>query len=193
MTTATNENIKKDIIDGETVIPVMEVLNPIVDNGAEILPAAMPIFENPNYPNELDNSVDDKVSEYADIDIACDMVNNAVKKRNEDINTARKNEAIEKQRKRDKVIEDKRIATHNANIERVKAARRARKKMAKNMTFIMAIISALCSTIVIGILIWISLDISEWLFAGIIGAIGMLNTLIHTYTYRYIREEIFRK
>lgn len=178
--TTTNTNENKNIISEIETMPIIDA----VDDG-EVLPAEMPAFENHNCPvaEELADVTDKE--DIDDIDIACDVVNNNVKKCDEDIK--------EEQKDAEKEIENRRIASRSASIERAKAARRARKKLAKNMTFIMAIISALCSTIVIGIMINIFLDVSEWLFAGVTGAVGMLNTLIHTYVYRYIREEIFRK
>ena len=162
----------------------------VTDDG-DALPVDMPVFENPAHPAMNESMV--KESDIYNIDITCDMVNNAVQKRNDNIAEAKQNAENKKKQDQDKMEEDKRISVRNACIEKAKNARRARKKLAKNLTFVMVIVSALCSTIVFGILIRILLDIPEWLFAGIVGAIGMLNTLIHTYVYRYIREEIFRK
>ena len=155
----------------------------------------MPVFENLNYDPVDDQMMSENEDDasFKNIDMACDMVNNAVKKRNDDIAKAKQEDENRKKRSQDEILENQRIANRNACLERAKAARKARKKMAKNITFIMSVISATCSTVVISILIWMTLDISEWFFAGIAGAIGMMNTLIHTYIYRYIREEIFRK
>ena len=108
---------------------------------------------------------------YSNIDAFCDIVNDNKNRQVADSNMAKKMEEDNKKR----------------------AARYVKKTKAKNMVFWMAIISAVCSTCVIGVVSWMLFDIKEWLFAVIMDVIGMANTLLHTFMYRYIREEIYRK
>lgn len=130
-----------------------------------------------------DNSEDDnKIKCGFEIDLPVEMINNnridQKKKQTKDAEQARKDQ-IEKE-KSDRIAEKK-------------AARKFHKKWAKNYLFIICLISTITSTCVIGFVIWAAFKPNEWAFVGLITLIGMIITLIHTYAYRYIREEIYRK
>lgn len=117
-----------------------------------------------------------------DIDLPLNMVKGAQKAKIDKEKTDR-DEALKKQAYYEK----------NERIAKNKATRKLRKKWAKNFLFLVCLISAISSTCVFGFAIWVLFKPNEWLFAGIIMVIGMANTLVHTYAYRYIREEIYRK
>lgn len=129
-----------------------------------------------------ESTENDKIKCGIEIDLPVDMINNnridQKKKQNKEAEQARKDQ-IEKE-KYDRIAEKK-------------ATRKLHKKWAKNYLFMICLISAITSTCVIGFIIWVAFNPNAWVFTGSVTIIGMIITLIHTYIYRYIREEIYRK
>ena len=124
----------------------------------------------------------DKIKCGLEIDLPLNMINNnridQKKKLDQDAEQARKDQ-IEKE-KSDRIAKNK-------------ATRKLHKKWAKNYLFAICLISTIATTCVIGFIIWVAFNPNEWVFTGLITVIGMVITLLHTYAYRYIREEIYRK
>lgn len=109
------------------------------------------------------------------------------------VNTSRN---IKKQKANDHIILAEKEKLEKEKAERIaknKAMRKLHKKWAKNFLFIICLLSTISTTSVIGFIIWITFNPNEWAFSGIVTLIGMAITLLHTYAYRYIREEIYRK
>ena len=129
-----------------------------------------------NEPNDATVSCSEEIDESVDIIITSNK--DKKKKQIEEYKQAKKNQ-IEKEK--------------SDRIAKKKAARKIHKKLAKNYLFTVCTISTIASTFVIGFLIWVAFKPAEWVFVGTIAVIGMINTLLHTYMYRYIREEIYRK
>lgn len=135
-------------------------------------------------------------SEYEDIDAVCEMLNIAKKE---------KDDEEEQQRRDEEKKRDSALAAQKAENEKAKQAEEARKinesryirkkmkRKATAMLFCLCIMSAVFGYVVVGILIGIIFNPKVWIFVGVMGIFGMVNTLIHTYLYRYIREGIYRK
>lgn len=141
--------------------------------------------ERKNIDIDIDGIVDNEVKSEEkdlDIDLTINMLNNnkidQKKKQDDDLKQAKKDQAEKEKAER---------------IAKNKAIRKLHKKWAKNFLFMICLISTISTTSVIGFFIWVMYKPNEWVFSGIISLIGMIITLIHTYLYRYIREEIYRK
>lgn len=146
--------------------------------------------ENKVHP---EHKPDAKNADYSDIDIVCKMMHNVDADRKRNNETAAKKKADEDKKAADNAAKANLDSIERDKMERYKAARKARKNCAKNIAFWMAIISAVCGTSVIGFFIWLIFEPSACVFALIESVIAMANTLLYTYLYRFIREEIYRK
>jgi cation transport ATPase len=153
--------------------------------------------ENGIVENAVKGDVD---TSFENIDDACSMVN-----------TAKQNRADEEAKRKQKDEENKKRAKETAMAAKKEADKKAkqeeetrktnetkyiRKKMKRNataMTFALCLSSAVVGYVITGILVNMIFNPSLWLFIGIMGVIGSIDTLAHTYMYRYIREEIYRK
>ena len=139
----------------------------------------------------------DENKEYEPVDAVCSMIDKVKQnKANED--EEKRKELAKKQH--DNAMAAKKAADEKAKQEetnrKANEAKYMRKKAKRNAaitTFCICISSAVFSYIVFGILIWMKFNLSVWLFSSIIGVIGIVDTFIHTYLYRFIREEIYRK
>lgn len=140
--------------------------------------------ERKNIDVDIDDTIDkkDPVTCDPNIDLTINMLNNnkidQKKKQDQNVKQAKKNQAEKEKAER---------------IAKNKAMRKLHKNLAKNFLFAICLLSTISSTSVIGFFIWVTAKPNEWIFSGIVTLIGMTITLIHTYLYRYIREEIYRK
>ena len=112
----------------------------------------------------------------------------------------KKKENAEKQRR---IAADNREKARRAALERKRQEvlkkneeiRKAAKDKSKNIAFGMCLSSCVFSTCVIGLLVWLMFAESKSALAFIllVSAIGMANTLLHTFLYTKIKEEIYKK
>lgn len=132
-------------------------------------------------------------SNYKDIDAVCKMITVAKKEKDDDEEQKRKRDAdnamaVEKAKNEKAKQEEETRKINEGRIERKKM-----KRNATRMLFCLCTMSVVFGYVVAGILVHIIFDPKVWIFVGVIGIFGMVNTLIHTYLYRYIRKEIYRK
>lgn len=139
-------------------------------------------------------------NDYKDINAVCDMVNSAKKTRDEEDKKRREEEEKDRQRQENDALAAQKA--ESAKAEQAETARKItegryiRKKMKRKATamlFALCLMSAIFGYVVAGVLIYILFNPKVWIFVGVMGIFGMVNTLIHTYLYRFIREEIYRK
>lgn len=137
---------------------------------------------------------------YESIDAVCDMMGKAKQEKADEDEKRRKDLAKKKQQEHDNVMAAKKAEDEKAKqkeeTRKINEAKYMRKKSKRNatiMTFCLCISSAVFSYITVGILIWLAFKPPVWLFVGIMGIIGMIDTFLNTYLYRFIREEIYRK
>lgn len=153
-----------------------------------------------NIPMDEEINYTDENKKYEPIDAVCSMINKA-KRDKEDRDEKRKKDLAKKQKEQyDNAVAAKKAADEKAKQEdeyrKVNEAKYMRKKSKRNaaiLTFSICISSAIFSYVVFGILIWMIFEPPVWLFVGVMGIIGMIGTYMHTYLYRFIREEIYRK
>ena len=137
---------------------------------------------------------------YENIDSVCDIVNTAKRDKAKADEERQKDAEKKRQQEIDNAVAAKKAADEKAKqeederkINQAKYMRRTKKRNASGIAFGVCLSSAIFSYVVIGIFINMLLEPSELLFIGIMGIIGAIDTYIHTYLYRYIREEIYRK
>lgn len=145
-------------------------------------------------------SVDSDKEDYKDIDAVCEMINDAKKERDDEIERQRKSEEEDRKRRANSAMaaqkaknEQAKKAEMDRKINESRYIRKKMKRKATTMLFCLCIMSAIFGYTVTGIVVHIVFDPKVWIFVGGMGIFGMINTLIHTYLYRYIREEIYRK
>lgn len=182
-----HENANIEVVNENTT----EVIAPIAD---------IPVDEpNPDHIVESEEDIEGK-SEYTDIDAVCEMLNVARKERDDEEEQQRRDKEKERKRQEDNAMaaqkaesEKARQAEETRKINEGRYIRKKMKRKATRMLFCLCIMSAVFGYVVAGILVHIIFDPKVWIFVGVMGIFGMVNTLIHTYLYRYIREEIYRK
>lgn len=134
------------------------------------------------------------------IDDACAMVKKA--KQDNAKEEEKRNKKFESDRKKaiDTAMAAKKEADKKAKqeeeVRKINEAKYIRKKMKRNatiMAFALCVSSAVFGYVIAGVLMYMFSKPPVWLFVGIMGIIGMIDTLLHTYLYRFIREEIYRK
>lgn len=142
----------------------------------------------------------DKNKDYEPIDAVCSMMDKAKQDKAAEDEERKKDLAKKKQEEQDNAAAAQKAADEKAKKDeeekKVINAKLMRKKSKRNatvMTFSICISSAVFGYIVAGIIIWTMFNPPVWMFVGIMGIIGMIYTFLHTYLYRFIREEIYRK
>jgi hypothetical protein len=141
-------------------------------------------------------SVREESDDGSDIDAVCEMLNDAKRERNDQIVQQQRNEEMQRKiREAEKRAESERelLEEETRRIRENRSIRKKMKRRATMMLFCLCIMSAVFGYVVAGILIHILFNPEVWIFVGVMGIFGMVNTLVHTYLYRFIREEIYRK
>lgn len=144
--------------------------------------------------------IDAESDDENDIDIVCEMLNDAKRERDDQIERQQRDEEMQRKRRAENAMAAKRAENEKERqaeeSRRISEGRHIRKKMKRRATvmlFCLCIMSAVFGYVVAGMLIHILFNPKVWIFVGVMGIFGMINTLIHTYLYRYIREEIYRR
>lgn len=142
----------------------------------------------------------DENKDYEPIDVVCSMMDKAKQDKAAEDEERKKDLAKKMQEERDNAAAAQKAADEKAKKyeeeKKVINARYMRKRSKRNatiMTFCLCISSAVFGYIVAGIIIWTIFKPPVWMFVGVMGVIGMIDTFLHTYLYRFIREEIYRK
>lgn len=191
MATEKKENVNPAEIKKEEATAEGETVAPIID---------VPVDDPESVETSDVKDGENREDLYKDIDAVCEMLSIAKKERDDENEQRRIDE--EKKRKRE---EDNAMAAQKAKddeakqaeeVRKISESRYIRKKMKRKATamlFCLCIMSAVFGYVVAGIMVYLIFDPKVWIFVGVMGIFGMINTLIHTYLYRYIREEIYRK
>lgn len=156
--------------------------------------------DEPNPTDIIEEMGKEDENKYKDIDAVCEMLNVARKERDDEEEQRRRDEDKERKRQADNALaaqkaesEKARKAEETRKINESRYIRKKMKRKATAMLFALCLMSAVFGYVVVGVLIHIIFNPKVWIFVGVMGIFGMANTLIHTYLYRYIREEIYRK
>ena len=157
-------------------------------------------IDDPKSVDIIKEETEGAKTDYKDIDAVCKIFDVAKRERDSEEEQRRRDEEKDRRRQEDNALAAQKAENEKARQaeenRKINESRYIRKKMRRNATamlFCLCIMSAVFGYVVAGILIHIIFDPKVWIFVGVIGIFGMINTLIHTHLYRYIRGVIYHK